>query len=245
MSIPLKLISVNIERTKHLGLVVPFLQSQRPDVCCLQELAEKDIPLFEKTLAAQCVFAPMTRDLEGDKRITIGVGIFSAFPIISSTVQYYRGDPSHVPDFDKTTEETKSNTQNHPLIFCDIEKDNSIFRIGTTHFTWTDGGQASDTQREDIKKLLTTLDSSGDFVLVGDFNAPRGGEIFGMLAERYTDNIPLHYTTSIDGTLHRAGAIPFMVDGIFSTPQYHVSDVELISGVSDHCAIVGVVSKTG
>ena len=27
-----------------------------------------------------------------------------------------------------------------------------------------------------------------------------------MLASRYTDNVPPHYTTSIDGNLHRRGA---------------------------------------
>jgi hypothetical protein len=34
-----------------------------------------------------------------------------------------------------------------------------------------------------------------------------------------------------------------MVDGLFSTPGYLVSDVELHSGVSDHMAITANVAK--
>ena len=81
------------------------------------------------------------------------------------------------------------------------------------------------------------------FVLAGDFNAPRGGEIFSHIAERYTDNIPPHYTTSIDGTLHRAGPIPFMVDGLFTTPSYRAKGVHLEFGVSDHAAVAATIEK--
>jgi len=91
--------------------------------------------------------------------------------------------------------------------------------------------------------LCAVLETLGDFVLAGDFNAPRGKEIFSLLAERYTDNIPQKYTSSIDGTLHKAGPLPYMIDGIFSTPLYEVVDVEMVCGVSDHCAFKAFVTK--
>jgi endonuclease/exonuclease/phosphatase family metal-dependent hydrolase len=130
------------------------------------------------------------------------------------------------------------------MLSCEIEKEGETFRVATTHFTWTPDGSADDYQRADVKKLLAILGGMGEFVLTGDFNAPRGGEIFGTLAEKYKDNVPSHYTTSIDGALHRAGPLELMVDGIFSTPGYAVSDVELVAGVSDHKAIVATVSST-
>ncbi len=34
-----------------------------------------------------------------------------------------------------------------------------------------------------------------------------------------------------------------MVDGLFSTPDYAVSEARLHQGVSDHCAITAVVRK--
>ncbi len=88
------------------------------------------------------------------------------------------------------------------------------------------------------------LDAEEGFVLCGDFNAPRGGEIFSELAARYRDNIPAQYTTSIDASLHRAGDLQLMVDGIFTTPEYQASSVLLHSGVSDHYAVTADITKT-
>lgn len=117
------------------------------------------------------------------------------------------------------------------------------FRIGTTHFTWTPDGEADEVQRTDIESLFAVLEKQGDIIFTGDFNAPRGKEIFSRLAERYHDNVPSEYTTSIDSTLHRAGDLPHMVDGIFSTSGYAVQNVRMVCGVSDHCALVAEVRK--
>ena len=43
--------------------------------------------------------------------------------------------------------------------------------------------------------------------------------------------------------LHRAGPLQLVVDGMFSTDDYSVSEVALHQGVSDHCAITALVSK--
>jgi endonuclease/exonuclease/phosphatase family metal-dependent hydrolase len=81
-------------------------------------------------------------------------------------------------------------------------------------------------------------------ILCGDFNAPRGREIFSRLAKRWHDNVPLHYVTSIDPKLHRAGPLQLMVDGVFSTTDYRVRNVVLHQGVSDHCAITADIAAT-
>ncbi len=55
-------------------------------------------------------------------------------------------------------------------------------------------------------------------------NAPRGGEIFTLLSEGYTDGIPLSFHASIDRNRHRVGKDPiegprigkFMIDALFS-----------------------------
>ena len=245
MSTSLKLVSLNIERGKHLDLVSAFLSRENPEVACIQELREQDIPMFEKILGAPCIFVPLSNFPDDDAPSIIGSAIFSRLPVRSRTIEHYVGDPQHIPDFmfdDKRT-------MNRALIVCDIEKDGQLFRIGTTHFTWTPDGNPNDLQKRDIQRLLPLLESAGELVLTGDFNAPRGqpgqgGEIWGMLAERYKDNVPLKYTTSLDGTFHRAGRLPYMVDGIFSTPEYQVSNVEMVCGLSDHCALVASVSKS-
>jgi hypothetical protein len=70
------------------------------------------------------------------------------------------------------------------LGFCDVEKENQLFRIGTTHFTWTPDGTADEIQKEDIKALFACLDPLDDFVLCEDFNFRRGGELYAIMARR-------------------------------------------------------------
>lgn len=244
MPASLKLISLNIEKDRHLDRIVLFLLEQMPDVFCVQEIYESSIQAIAEALPDSThVYVPMTRRPKEDPPQMQGVAIFSRPPIKKTqNVRYYAGAPENVPDSDDNDPSTY-NASNRPLVICDIEKDGTVFRVCTTHFTWTSDGEPTDEQRRDMKALLTLLDSAGELVLAGDFNVPRGGELFGVLARHYKDNVPPHYTTSIDGDLHRRGQLNRMVDGIFSTPAYTVSDVEMVSGVSDHKALVATVSK--
>ncbi len=241
--LPLKLVSINVQRANHLHLVLPFIRYHLPDVVCVQELYEADTPLFSAVLnEAGYRFAPMSRFIRDEPPQIFGVGIFSRLPVNDSGVVYYRGDPLAIPDLDQE-DPTTWNNKVFPLLWCDVRKGDMIYRVATTHFTWSPDGQATDDQRRDMKSLFAALEPLGEFVLAGDFNAPRGREIFGTLAEKYKDNIPEKYTTSLDSEHHRVQGLTLMVDGLFSTPSYVASDVELISGVSDHCAIRATISK--
>ncbi len=249
----LKLVSVNIEFSKHLDRVERFLAQQRAEVVCMQELMEHDIPALEQTLDMPCYFTGTTRrSFEKGPGIQ-GVGIFSRFPATYSSY-FYSGDG--LPDvmFDDASAQTKHVTESHALSICELEKDSVIFKICTTHFTWTPDGSTSDEQRRDLKALLNVLAPLDEFVLCGDFNAPRihegkPGEVFSKLSEKYQDNIPAEYETSIDINLHRAGKerpqelADKMVDGLFTTPGYTTSEVALHTGVSDHCAISARIAR--
>lgn len=249
MSASLKLICLNIEKDRHLDCISTFLSKRLPDVFCVQEIYESSIPTIAAALPGSTyVYVPMTGRPKENPPQMQGVAIFSRLPIKKYEVHYYVGGPDSVPDSDDKDPLTW-NANNRMVIVCDIESGGEIFRICTTHFTWSERGIRTDKQRHDMGELLKILWSLGEFVLCGDFNVSRGGELFGMLAERYTDNVPIHYETSLDLELHRAAKLRRheiankMVDSIFSTPAYSVSDVEMVSGVSDHCALVATVSK--
>jgi len=248
MSAALKVISLNIEHSKHLARVETFLRREKPDVACVQEIFERDVPRISAACGgAEYRFAQMTRHIKETPPAIMGIAVFSLLPITKTSIRYYRGDAEHIPDFDSNDPATFQR-KSHPCLFCDVTYAGNRFRIGTTHFTWTPDGKPDATQRTDIVHLLAALEEMGEFVLAGDFNAPRGGEIFDVLATKFKDNVPPHYTTSIDPSLHRAGKTrpqelaDKMVDGIFSTPHYVVSDVTLVPGVSDHLALVAMVS---
>jgi endonuclease/exonuclease/phosphatase family metal-dependent hydrolase len=245
----ISLVSVNIERSKHLELVRSFFAAHPADVICMQELCERDVATLESALGMRCVYAPSglhPADPPEEGGVLVGVGIFSRLPIAASTVDYYAGSETLARE-----ERIHAVFTDHGLVICDIENDGATFRIMTTHFTWTPKGAVSDDQRRDLAAMLAMLESKGEFILCGDFNAPRvlgdvPGEIFAKIAERYKDNIPTYYETSLDPARHRAPLVEQadkMVDGLFSTPAYAVSDVILHNGVSDHCAITATVSR--
>lgn len=249
----LSLVCLNVERSKHLDTVFPFLEEQQPDITCVQELSDRDIAAYEERVGPLIAYVPMAR--RADEGCVYGVGTFSRQPVRAQRVSYYRGAEDRVPDFDMSSLEKKHANENAAFIYADVEKEGTIYRVGTTHFTWTPNGQPDDYQRADLAKLLSILAEAGEMVFCGDFNAPRGGEIFSELAGRYKDNIPLKYTWSLDLAIHRhgggkiekdaheAGFSGFMVDGLFTTPGYHANTVALVNGVSDHSAIVATIEK--
>ncbi|TSC55337.1 MAG: endonuclease/exonuclease/phosphatase [Parcubacteria group bacterium Greene0416_79] len=243
----IKLVSLNVELDRHLDRVIPFLLKENPDAVCLQEVYEKDMPKFRDALQMAGDFEPasvldvriengaLVRDAELAKKGPHGVAFFTRLPVKAGGVEYYFGDPKKVP--------RHSVCYNRFLLWRRLEKDGTLFTLGTTHFTWTPDGAVSEEQRQDIQALLKILRQFPDIVFCGDFNAPRGGEIWSAIAARYTDNIPAHYATSIDPNLHRKKGLQHMVDGLFSTPHYACRETRLQCGVSDHCAVIGVIER--
>src|SRR3989344_8774649 len=244
MSPSLKFASINIEGHKHLDRVIPFLRNFKPDVVCFQELFEQDIEHFERELQMKCVFMPMAREPEkkysGVALPIMGVGILTSLSCSGVRNDFILELPGGIP----SGRSGEPNSRNRVFLSALISKDGFTFRIGNTHFTWSPDGSLNEEQRRDFPVLLSLLGGYKDIFFSGDFNAPRGGEIFTALSSRYKDNIPSHYTTSIDKDLHRAGDLQLMVDGLFSTPDYTVTDVKLSSGVSDHMAVTALISKS-
>lgn len=237
----LTLVQLNIERDKHLDRIFPFLQSINPDVVCVQEVTDHTIPRFEHELGYHSFFVPMYRRVENGVAFKQGVAVFSKVPFSKTWSQQYGGFVGPLPEYVQTDPVTMHRMHKYELAFAEIEKGRTLFRVATTHFPWTAEGSATDFQRQDMHTLLQILSHTGAVVLTGDFNAPRGEEIFTMLAEQYTDNIPVDILSSIDGTLHKAGPLPYMVDGIFSSPHYLASNVTMHTNVSDHCAFVATI----
>lgn len=235
----IQFISVNIERDKHLDRVEKLLMESNADLVCMQEVMQNDVDRLAKTQHYYEYFLPTTRHKSGENNWE-GILILARYPFISKKVHQYAGP--EIPEvYDKSTTTTLQQTRRYLLQMCEVEFNHQTYRFANTHFTWSRDGQADDYQRQDVQKMLDYLEIYPSFVLSGDFNAPRGREIFSKIAEHYQDNIPAHYETSLDKDLHRCGYLPYMVDGLFSTPDYKISNVELVFGVSDHAAVRAIV----
>ena len=238
----IKLVSINIERSKHLDTVIPFLKTQRPDVVTLQECMERDVKAFEEVLDMQSFYAPLSvfGARNGEEEGPEGQAIF-ARKIISKGFEYYAGeyDPIYRTTDDKEADIIRiAKALSHAV----VDHGGQSFCVATTHFTWSLQGIATELQLNDLGKLFEKLARFPEILLTGDFNAPRGRKTWDSIAAKYKDNIPSHYTSSID-PMHRAGELPLVVDGLFTTPEYEARDVELHKGVSDHKAVTATITK--
>lgn len=242
----MKVITLNIEGSKHLlTRVLPFLNREQPDVICLQEVFAVDVAQIEKTLGMHGRFVPMT-DVD---KVTIhtpkplglwGIYLGTRLPTGDLGHQFYKGSPTRVPKF---LENNDSNALNRALIWMEVTDGQASYVVATTHFVWSKDGEASAEQLYYLDKLLKITRQLPPHILCGDFNAPRGRATFGRLQAEYQDNIPAEIKTTIDGKFHRAGELEFMVDGMFSQPEYIIRQVRVVDGLSDHMAVVGEVSR--
>lgn len=236
----LKLITINIERDKHYDRLIPFLQAQKADIILMQEVFERDQPFLENNLSMQGFFSVLTsfKEMENSR---LGNLTLSKHPIIKTESFYYRGDGQNPPVITMGTGGGAIIARS--ILITECVKNNKSYCVINNHFTWTPDGHPSDNQNEDIEKLLNLLAKIPEFIMAGDFNAPRGGPIFEKIANIYQDNVPSSITTTIDNNLHKAGPLELVVDTIFTTPQYQVDGLEVVSGLSDHCAIVAKIYR--
>lgn len=243
----LKLITLNIEGDSHISTVSEFLKAQNADIVCFQEIFESDLDYFKELLQTDfVVFAPLMKVLTEPNMAGLspkgnwGIAIFSQGKPLISEYQYYAGTRATVPVFDN-----QPNTNNRAIVSVKIQKDDSIFTIITTHFTWASAADpaVSKLQIDHLAEMKKLLSGYEDYVLCGDFNAPRGREVYEKISENLVDHMPENVETTIDPNLHRVKNLTLVVDSIFSTPEYTVKEINIFDGISDHKAIVAKIEK--
>jgi len=242
----MKLISINIECNRHTDSVLDFLKNEKPDVVCIQELLEEEFEFYKKELGLNGVFqiwnyfrSPSYGDLMGKRQ---GVAIFTKEIIESGSVFYAGSKENILKPFDEYMSD-ENFQKNKAFVWANVKDGEGEFRIITTQLPVTKEGEVTPYQIEVMNSMLHHLESFEEFVLCGDMNAPRGRQSFSLITEKYKDNIPPEYKTSIDQNLHKVKGIQFMVDGLFTTPAYKASNVRLQDGISDHMAIIAEISK--
>lgn len=247
MMTSIALACVNIEGNKHLDLVEKFLAEQNPEVLCLQEILEQDLPRLVPEETWDVQFASMgdvsqLESLHFPKNGNWGVAIATRKNVITVTnsdIFYYVGKAEDMPIISKG----QPNSNRRAVLRVDVEKAGQKFTFATTHFTWTNNGETTEEQLRDWQGMKAYLDTFPEFLICGDFNAPRGGQMGNILEETFTSHVPANITTTIDGTLHKAGALQFVVDYILTKGNYSVENVIVHTGVSDHCALTATVKR--
>lgn len=234
----IKLLSLNIEHDRHLERVRAVIAEHAPDILCLQEVFESDCAELAAVGDYHAEFALSSYMPRSTQPMDWGIAVLSRSPLESFKVTCYSEDP-RVRIF------AAPNDPRRLVVTAEIEHLGANYRIATTHFTWSEEGRISDEQVADFHRLQRVLADYSDYVLCGDFNAPRGREMFAQFTDRLglIDHLPPDISSTIDGNFHRAGDLNLAVDTIFATPHYRVSQVQVIDGVSDHKALVARINR--
>ena len=240
---PLKLLTLNIEHDRHLDRVAAAIATHSPDIVCLQEVFEKDCARLADVGDYQVKYAISALMPEGSKGNTSprswGVAVLTRVPVHRQTLAYYSEDP-RIRIF------KESNDPRRLVLMTEIEREGRFYRIGTTHFTWSMGGAATDDQRADFARLKQVLLPYPHYALCGDFNSPRGREMFARFTDELglVDHLPADVKSTLDPKFHRVPTLGLAVDTIFSTPEYRVTDVQVLEGLSDHKGILAQVERS-
>ena len=214
------------------------------DTVAVQEILERDIPRFKERLKYHAFYVRFSDYSSrailhnlSKSPVPSGAAILSKHPFLFTHNKRYANKDVDIELFFK-----EQISMHRDLLSVGMMVDGETYVLATTHFTWTPDGKSSEHQKHDLGKIVQMLERIGPCVFTGDFNSARGFEIFDELARLMKDNIPTDVTTTLDQHLHRVQGLQIVVDGYFSTPPYMVSDVRVVDGISDHCAIVGTIS---
>ena len=245
-----KLISLNTEGDKHLERVRAFLEKESPDVICLQEIFEEDIPAI--TTLPHVVFMPMCLKERVDNTLSPrGIALCSRDVFTPTLHEYYHKPSENLLQEDCNTIETRRASQRGGVLSVTFPDG---VHIATTHFTWiADGALPDQYQEADAVLLLAIIEQHEPLLICGDFNMPREQNyLYPVMTTVLIDHVPDHYTSSMHIPLHRVRNDPkraehisqFMVDYIFTTPNsFAVENVRMECGMSDHCALVADIEK--
>lgn len=241
----MKFISINIEGNKHFERISPFLEAEKPDVLCLQEVFECDLDELMRASGLQnYLFYPIANIVEANDHLPTrghwGIAIF-ANEIKSHEVAYYvRRQEGQLASF----QNDRPDLIDRAALFSKVKVGGDFFQVMTTHFTWSGKGVVSDEQRQDYARLSKFMAKFDELIFCGDLNTPRGYEIWDDLAKTYTDNIPLNIDTTIDKNLHKSGQdIRLVIDALFTSTQYSAKNVRVVPNTSDHMAVAGEIER--
>ncbi len=236
----IKIVNLNIEGDKHLAEVARLIKTERPDLVCFQEIFQTDFNYFAKQFGMRGIFSPTVFiDEPGKpgfgKRGVFGIAMMGKLPGKFGSEYYFRRRSRELPRY-----KGLPNAGHRTLAWQEIEGGPTI---AGTHFTWSKGGRATQKQRKELSRLIELLAAIKPGILCGDFNAPRGGEIWKELTKKFIDNIPPSVKTTLDSKLHYANGVELVVDGFFTAPgsKVTIKSIKLVGGVSDHLAIVAEV----
>lgn len=237
----LSFFSLNIEADLHLDNVRDYLATNVPEVVFLQEVYRIHAEAWAQQFGYYLTFTPHVNFNIAEHIFKPigewGIATLTKVKPVKTTVEYYSEHPVIIPhEFMKT--------KRHPraLITSTLEHEGQVYVFANTHFTWALTDDADVAQWPDYLRFQALLDKIPSFVLAGDLNTNRGSRVYRELASRYIDHLPKDLGSTLDPVLFRKPELKLVVDHLFATSDYKIENVEVLTGLSDHCAISATIS---
>lgn len=255
----IKLIHLNIERSKHIDKVFALLKNERPNIVCFQEAIYEDMRSMAKKLGYELAFAPLLTLKEGKKKKQEGSIILSKYPM--KNIRKCRYDDKILQKVPVCTEEdilSKDGVRPegrfsyfNTLLIAEIQiTKTKTITVATTHFPVADRSTPGlpDHELKTIKNVMeightrTYLDRliklirelPKPIIFTSDLNNNRGEYFYDSIAHELIDIVPSSVNSTIDPSLHRKPKLELMVDTIMVSPGITVEDFKVIEGISDH-----------
>lgn len=234
--------SCNIEGDRHTESVEAMVKQYSPDIICLQEAEELLVNNIANSHGYELIFRPsalIDKSLYPtlNRNKIIGLALLSKIHIFRSGVYTYRNDTDKVPVYLPGN----PNSVRKELLFATLANG---FTIATTHFTWAPNGKVTSFQLVDIIKLKQAIKELGEIIFTADLNSPRPNQIYTQINNILKDNIPQNVDTTLDPKLHRnKTGVKLVVDYLFTSKSYLVTEIALITGISDHKAIIAKIKS--
>ena len=250
------LLHINIEKKKHLDKINAFIDKEKPDLICMEEVGSEDIKNFAQEFGYDYTHA--SKYFAKDTNQGQGQGILSRYELLNvKKHRYDNGLKGAVPRFFNTIFKVRKPKRpleqfqfHETLLSGEVELESGVVTIATTHFPVADlsspglpDHELFDTEslnyvqnvRSYFDRLILNIRSiKGPLIFTSDLNSPRGNFIYDALAHELIDRIPEGIDSSIDPNLHRVKDLKLMVDTVMTSKEVNVHEVKVIEGISDH-----------
>lgn len=242
----MKLVTYNIFHGRYWDKAADFLQEEKAEIVCLQEVGRKsinfqpsEVDMIEdvaKKLNYVYSYSHMFYGDSGTGTYEMGVVILSKFRILETIEFKYERAST-----DEILEANVKDRYNLPRKLLGVKLDlvGRELWVFTTHFTITPNALPTDQQIKEAIKVKAFLADYDEFVLCGDMNAAYRTETYRILSEGMVD-VSLGEEPTLHQTLHRVGHLKHHVDYVFykGNNLKHVSSkIPMVDG-SDHLPIV-------
>lgn len=230
----------NIWYKEDIHHIAQFLKEHPADVVCLQELTIQEIEEIGHTpdyIAEQLGYEYYYKEINlGEDKIKLANGVFSRYPIISTSWQWIN-EPTGTGYYDD---------EYRAYIEVRLNIRGTEITIATTHMSYTDFLKSTPRKEQEAEKLVKFLKKhTSKFLFTGDLNAPPESKTMELITSVLHDIGPDENTWTTKPFSYNGfetNELNFRLDYILATPDVKVISAEVLkTKYSDHLPILATV----